>query len=38
MYAPMFLFFFLLTGVVTAAHPEPVAWFVVFLVVVKLSR
>ena len=38
MYAPMFLFFFLLSGVVTAAHPEPVAWLVAFLVAVRMSK
>jgi len=38
MHAPMFLFFFLLFGVVTAAHPEPVAWLVAFLVTVRLSK
>jgi hypothetical protein len=38
MYVPMFVFFFLLAGVVTAAHPEPVAWLVAFVVAFKMSR
>jgi len=38
MYAPMFLFYFLLVAVMSAAHPEDAIWSFMFIIVVLLVR
>ncbi|QDV73716.1 hypothetical protein Spa11_19150 [Botrimarina mediterranea] len=36
--AAMFLFYFLVVGIVAAAHPEQVAWFVTLLLAVRWKK
>jgi len=36
--AAMFLFYFLVVGIMTAAHPEHMAWFVALLLAVRWTR
>jgi len=38
MYAPMFMFYFLLVAVMAAAHPEDAFWSFLFVIVILLVR
>ncbi len=38
MFVPKFLFYFMLAGVLIAAHPEQTLWLIAIIVAIRLSK